>query len=230
MKSACKIYNIGLGKLKIVDTTEGFMPEQGQSEVSSEQYKRSECKVFDIIKYHPVNLENSEIGDIIAYEINEGEIEIDISVDGYYEICHLIIPTETNPNKGKYYFKDNVLYNEDSGQECTQNDIKILSEVNLGEFAQCVKDVFYTKFLQECYINVCKKLFASKINKCALKQQSTFDRDFLWMTLNILKYYSELGQLSEAQRLLEELKGCYLGNMCTSRSTISSSSNCNCNE
>jgi hypothetical protein len=29
MKSACKIYNIGLGKLKIVDTTEGFMPEHG---------------------------------------------------------------------------------------------------------------------------------------------------------------------------------------------------------
>jgi hypothetical protein len=55
-------------------------------------------------------LENSEIGDIIAYEINEGEIEIDIPVDGYYEICHLIIPTENNPNKGNYYFKDNVLY------------------------------------------------------------------------------------------------------------------------
>jgi hypothetical protein len=171
MKSSCKIYNIGLGKLKIVDTTEGFMPENGDSYVSDTSYKRSECKVFDIVKYYPVNLENSDSGVIIAYNINTEEIEIKIDKDGYYQVCHLIIPTDTNPHKSNYYFKDDVLYKNSGGIEsiCTESDILLLSEINLGEFVQCVKDVFYTKFLQECYINVCKKLFNTKINKCNLK-------------------------------------------------------------
>lgn len=233
MKAACKIYNIGLGKIKIVDTSEGFMVESGDSSLFPNQYKRSECKIITIVKYYTVDLENSELGDIIAYDINDSEIEVDIAKDGYYKIIHLIIPTDANPNKETFYFKDDILVKNINGTEvlCTEEDILVLSEINMINEAQCVKDIFYTKYLQQCYINVCKRLFKTKINKCDKEHLNTFDRDFLWMTINVLKYYSELGQLSEAQRLLQELQGCYLNSICTSSNTTTkSSSTCNCNE
>jgi hypothetical protein len=68
-------------------------------------------------------------------------------------------------------------------------------------------------FLNRCYIDLAQQIFrAAGFNACDKKNQIDpdliFRRDLVWMTINVIKYMTDLGQLAEAQRIIERIAGC----------------------
>ena len=114
---------------------------------------------------------------------------------------------------------DNKLYKLSEGEfvECTVKEI-IERNHEGTTIEKCIIDVFYTGFLQMCYISYCRKLF-SKLTKgcnyaCAPEDTKdlTYARDFLWMVLNTIDYQISFKQYMEAQRVLEMTN--YCGGFC----------------
>lgn len=80
--------------------------------------------------------------------------------------------------------------------------------------------------LWDCYINLCKEIFNNTNYTCKISQVNTYARDFVWMTINIIKYHIEKGNLIEAQRLLESVNGC--GGFCQNTNNPLKSTGCGC--
>jgi hypothetical protein len=63
-------------------------------------------------------------------------------------------------------------------------------------------------------------------NKCKkVNNNALFDRDFLWMTINVIKYNLDLGYNEEAQRILDEFNSCG-NNICNNYSSINYGCGC----
>lgn len=211
------------------------------------RYKYSECKTLNVIikinsgKVTLVDVLLHDHNQLVEDPMNPGsyiydleKTEFTIKKDGYYNINHLILPTmdwfnNTYSKQSDDYRSafeniyiigdDNKLYkqSDDRFVECT---IKELIERNIDgtTIEKCIIDVFYTGFLQMCYINYCRKLFQKLTKSCDYRcvpedvEYLTYARDFLWMTLNTIDYQISFKQYMEAQRVLEMTN--YCGNFC----------------
>ena len=104
-----------------------------------------------------------------------------------------------------------AIYKEVDGEleECTVKEI-LERNIEGTTIKKCKVDVFFTGNLQQCYINYCKKLFDSLLNKCLTREHDVdiFARDFIWMTLNIIDYLIGFKQFMEAERLLAMFRTC----------------------
>ena len=149
--------------------------------------------------------------------------EFQLKNDGKLTAYHFIIPTKQWLNKftSEVLFQTySILIYYDNGQFYKSIDGGVTSEVITYEvikeinptttnIAKCKKPTFSICFLYKCYINYCKQILEQNISKCITKDSDLiFKRDFVWMTINVVKYYLENGQLDEAQRLLEETMSC----------------------
>lgn len=169
-----------------------------------------------------------------SYLYDLEKTDFTVKKDGYYNVNHVVLPTKqwylnTYLKQDEEYRKafesiyiideDNKLYKLDKEEfvECTIKEI--IERNHEGTTIQkCIIDVFYTGFLQLCYINYCRKLF-SKLTKncnyaCAPEdvKDLTYIRDFLWMILNVIDYQISFKQYMEAQRVLEMTD--YCGGFC----------------
>ena len=211
------------------------------------RYKYNECKTLNVIikinsgkvtlidvllHNHDQLVEDPTTPGTYLYDLEKTDFTI--SKDGYYNVNHIVLPTRTwytetylkQDDQYRAAFEsiyiidsDNKLYklDKDTFVECT---IKEILERNIEgtTIQKCVIDVFYTGFLQMCYINYCRKLF-SKLTKscnyaCAPEdvKDLTYARDFLWMVLNTIDYQISFKQYMEAQRVLEMTN--YCGGFC----------------
>lgn len=211
------------------------------------RYKYNECKTLNVlvkinsgeIILHDVLLhEHDQLvkdptnPEQFIYDLEKTHIKL--KKDGYYKIHHLIIPTKewflkTYLYQNEEYKKafehiyiidsDYKLYKyvENEFVECTVKEV-IERNCDGTTIQKCIIDVFYTGFLQLCYINYCNKLFQKLINKCNKQclpeniKEITYTRDFLWMVLNIIDYQISFKQYMEAQRILEMTN--YCGSFC----------------
>ena len=187
------------------------------------RYKYSECKTLNIIMKidsgkvtlidvllhnHDQLVEDPTNPSNQIYDLEKTDFTV--KKDGYYNVNHIILPTmewfdETYNKQSDEYRKefetiyiidsDNKLYKHtDEGfVECTIKEI--VERNHEGTTIQkCVIDVFYTGFLQLCYINACRKLFAKLTKGCDYAcvpeetKELTYARDFLWMVLNTIDY------------------------------------------
>lgn len=169
---------------------------------------------------------------------------IKIQEDGHYTIYHIIIPTisqdelvsYTQDLTTQYYWYENgKIYYKDGNdkKEYKGNILELLStDDNVSNnIRYACKDIFVLCHLQECFINHCKDVFSSLYTfQCSKKSSKvdTFNRDLLWMTINVIKYYIENGQYSAAQALLEEFEGCGSTICKQSSSTKLNSNGCGC--
>ena len=91
-------------------------------------------------------------------------------------------------------------------------------------------DQFMIYQLYDCYIKICKSLFNDISIRCKKSDnfdENTYKRDFLWMTINVLKYHIEFGNFGEAERILEEVN--YCGGFCNGSNVCTMSANgCGC--
>jgi hypothetical protein len=223
-----------------------YFPET-QPKQTAGRYKYSECKTLNVImkinsdkvtlidvllhKHNQLEEDPTNKGTDI-YNVEKTEFEV--KQDGYYNVQHIVLPTLdwytdtylTHDSDYKDSFEtiyvigdDNKLYkrSSDSWVECTVKEI-IERNHEGTTIEKCTIEVFYTGFLQMCYISYCQKLF-SKLTKgcnyaCAPEETKdlTYARDFLWMILNTIDYQISFKQYMEAQRVLEMTN--YCGGFC----------------
>lgn len=234
------------GRITIEDCSYDYGQYYREDEENQEygRYKYSECKtlqvvnkvtsntttLIDVLVHDHNSIENPETGESL-YGVEQTVVHL--KKDGYYTINHIVLPTtawlnNTYLNSSDSYKNafesiyiigdDNRLYKyvESSLVEVTVAEVTGRNSAGTT-IEKCILDVFYTGFLQNCYIHYCKKLFEklNANNLCAPKKfdELTFARDFLWMLLNILDYQISFKRYMEAQRLLEMSN--YCGGFCS---------------
>lgn len=149
---------------------------------------------------------NDEILQTIVREKRSQSIVFNKSKqDGFYTICKITIPKdEAMP----YYYKDGSYYHN-IRRVTLQEILNINPEVSKLNFEYLY--YFSTCNLRKCFIKLCQQIFkqqTSICNKSNIDNSLTYKRDLVWSALNVIKYMTEMGQIEEAQRLLEEITAC----------------------
>lgn len=243
---------IKLRKLNIKDTTQEFdqyIPEDITDKdllinyYNNNRFKYSQTCTINIIKHLPINQEDQKIVEVIATDHSSylDEAYYDLESDGRFYISHLILPTkewlesflsEGNSLNLEIYVTDgNSIYLYSNGEYISQNPEDMITKSDEGTTISKHNQYYFSIcHLYRCYIEHCKKLFDGSVARCSDKSKvDTFNRDFLWMTINVLKYYIEFGQLAEAQRILEEVN--YCGTFCNDiYNNPQTTSGCGCNK
>ena len=208
-----------------------------------DRYKYSECKTLNIVmkvnsgKITLVDVLLHDHDQLVVDPIDSEQVlydveksEFTVKQDGYYNINHIVLPTKTWYNNTYLQQSDdyragfevvyiidvdNKLYKLVNGnfEECTVKEVVERNHEGTT-IKKCIIEVFYTGFLQMCYINYCRKLFQKLTKSCNYTctpedtKDLTYARDFLWMVLNTIDYQISFKQYMEAQRVLEMTNHC----------------------
>lgn len=203
-------------------------------------YKYSESQTINIIMYN--SSEKSEVVDV-KVDVHDNYLDETYHTfdkDGYYTICHIVLPTKETIEtfmKDKsdkkferaYYIDECEVYQYGKEKPLTKEELSMLVWINDDNtnISRAVRKTFVINKLYKCYIDACKALFNALNSKCAsYSKTDTFNRDFIWMTVNIIKYYVDFGQYHEAQRILEEVN--YCNGLCKEISNQTKNGGCGC--
>lgn len=165
--------------------------------------------------------------------------------DGYYIIDHFIFPTmdwynwyktqaseEYKNQINRIYIIDEGVIKKEVDGELVETTLREVLEMNIenASIARETINNIFTGNLQQCYINYCKRLFDSLLNKCLTSEYSNdiYARDFIWMTLNIIDYLVQFEQYMEAERIIEEFSSC--GGFCNSSQFTPKHHGCGCSK
>ena len=197
------------------------------------KFKYSETYTLNIIYRHTTDKDEivySIIADHCSYLDEE---HIQLKEDGYYTIDHIILPSievyDESINLDWYVCDGTSVYTRCNSEwkEVAFDKLADLVETNELE-GTTISGITLTQFsichLYECYISECRTIFKS-LSPCA-SNETYYARDLVWMAINIIKYYVEIGQLLEAQHLLETLN--YCGELCSEN--MSQTTNCGCSK
>lgn len=248
----CNIHDI----IRITDTTQDsqeYIPEDVIDTLVYNQnckFKYSETCTINVIQYNAIG--NDEIVDTIytTHETYLDEAYYKSLKDGHYTIHHFILPTvewlQKEIEKDNNIIQDDIeiyvtdgekIYNyrQETIQEIPEYVLKeitpdVLIEVNdmNTTISKLVVDTVNIYYLEKCYIQICKNILNVVDFKCYRdsSQEDIFNRDLIWMTINIIKYHIGFHDLVEAQRLIELINKC--GGICQSISTINRTNSCGC--
>ena len=221
------------GTISITDytkDTDEYISEDVE-EVLSQYYsfKYSETCTINLLKY--ASSKGEELINVLySPHISDGDsIRIPLDKDGYYIVEHFILPTTDWLEKVKdldlsaynaIYVTDGAnVYKYLSGELYVVNPLEVI-EVNPYHTTISIAkyQVFSIDRLKHCYVETAKKIMDNYGGKCAtIDDTDRFNRDFLWMTLNVISYYLEWDQYSNAQLVLENI-GC--NNLCPDTSGV----------
>lgn len=148
---------------------------------------------------------------MIEFIINEGDGETSYlkNFSIIYSIHNNKVMKLVSNKKEDKEFEEFV---RDGWEEITFEDIAAFPQCNTN-LLKSQQELFSVCNLRTCYVNTCKQLLKSNLNKCnQYKNQDTqtliFNRDVLLMTLNVIEYYIDKDQRFEAHRILEEVMSC----------------------
>ena len=253
------------GKITIEDYSREYSQYFPEDQIVQEygRYKYSESKTLNVIM--KINSGKITLIDVLLHDHDQltedpttpGNYLYDVEKtdftvlrDGYYNVNHIVLPTMTwftetylkqddeyRASFGSIYIIDDeklYKYVDDTFVECTVKEI-IERNHEGTTIEKCVIDVFYTGFLQMCYINYCRKLFQKLTKNCDYNcmpeniKDLTYARDFLWMVLNTIDYQISFKQYMEAQRVLEMTN--YCGGFCQNQElNAGPSTGCGCSK
>lgn len=258
MEFSIDIHNSLQGDITIEDFSKEYgyylpegedYPDSSLEEIDGEltlKYKYSKTVTLNTIL--KVNMEEAVLQDILIHK-HEDDVDVcnfHVEDDGYYIVNHYVLPTKEwydsfiqNPDQdildfissGIYFIDNDKLYKAVNG-EIKEAEVKELLERNYDgtNILHCKIDIFFNGNLQQCYINYCKKIYDSLLNKC--KQQGfdsdIYARDFIWMTLNIIDYLVGFQQFMEAERIIEQFRTC--GGFCNSNNNNIKYKDCGCSK
>lgn len=246
----CEVKNC---RIRITDRTqedEQYIPENINDPLSLEGYyynnkfKYSQTYTINIIQY--TSTKDKYIVDTIYTQHCSylDEAYCNLNKDGYYTIYHIILPSiewlqEEISKEDNILDEDITIYVTDGSkiyqyknQELLEIDPEVIAFVNTEgtTISRAEGDTFSLCHLYKCYITICKQIFNSMNIRCLNKnfnlENSTFNRDFLWMTISIIKYHVEFDELMEAQRLLETVN--YCNGLCKEGVPSNTSKGCGC--
>lgn len=198
------------------------------------QFKYSETYTINIVYKHTTSSDTIIAGTITEHCSYLDEEHIKLKEDGYYTIDHVILPSidtyDASIDLDWYVCDGASIYTrcENSWEEVSFDKLATLVENNELE-GTTISGISLTQFsichLYACYVNKCKNIFNS-LSACSSNDNVHYSRDLIWMAINIIKYYVEIGQLLEAQQLLEELH--YCGELCSE--DMSQTIDCGCSK
>lgn len=211
------------GKITITDQSKlynQYLDEDLDTAISPELFKFSETATLNVLT--KINISNIVLKEVLLDDHKDvtDSSSFKVEEDGYYLIDHVVLPNMNwleNATNDKLNYFDTIyltdgekLYKivDDSLEECS---VKEIIERNAEGTTLCKTkvDLIYTGNLQECYISKCQSIFNTQLNKCNnMSNDLTYERDFLWMTLNIIDYLVCRKQFMEAQRILEDFNTC----------------------
>ena len=208
----CKLRNCGI---KIIDNSTYL----DSDEFVYQEYKASDVFCIDVLEKHVIGQASGLTTNIVqSFE----ESEFKNLKDGWYTLHHIILPSKDYFERLKgvggvlfqydtfYYADSEKFYKFKSGssEEVSITEIIERNPINTSILEYKV-NYFSVCDLNECYIRLAKASLDSYI-RCKPKAGSEllFNRDVVWMTLNVIKYYVELGELENAEIMLSKLNTC----------------------
>lgn len=234
-----------------VEDTSVYLPENISA--GKHQFKYSDTISIDVLRHNKLQ-ETIHRDFIFSDHSNNTPVKIPVNVDGWFSIVHIVLPSkkwfdeELSKADASRLGLYHVIYYSD-GKRVYKYLPKISEssvEVSLGEILDLnlnARDytVYYTEkdyvsicFLQKCYINLCQQIFNERgfspcWNKNSVDSELVYKRDLVWMAINVIKYLTSLNQLSEVERIIEQINGC--NGLCKSDTTYKpSNSGCGCSK
>lgn len=226
--------------------------------ISTRNYAYSHTITLNVLTSIQSNgTESTKEIDIVLHEVDcIDESDMEMPIDGLYKISHIILPTEVwlkyildRDVSALSAYNLIYIYNESlkTFQKYTNSalvdidieeilSINAVPPINITDKTSTIirgdKNTFCTCYINECFYKLCTNLLTVLPNKCYNKlddiKSLIYNRDIIWMTLNVIKYLLELKQFYEAQRILEETTFC--GGVCKDIVKKSLNGNsCGCN-
>lgn len=231
MESIFKISRLGEFGLLI----EGLESDAGQYlsddnvSVSHRSYKWGHSVTINTLS--TLNSEGTETFDsyhiVDHLECCDDRQEVQLEKDGLYRVAHIILPTrawidnaiavgDTFNLYDKVYFYDNgkfYLHESESDTEVEFSEIYNTLPADENTIIRSDKNTFAMYYLNNCFNSLLKEILKAlpkADNKCYSDEYKNklFNRDLLWMFINVIKYSLDQGKLYEAQRFLEKLNRC----------------------
>lgn len=233
----------------ITDTT--IVGEGGYLPASSTAIVKNRFRYQDTVSIDVLQL-NKSTGVEIQHSLftkrnNEiNPVKLPVTFDGWFTICHIVLPNEdwfnNELNKSQssaislydtvYYSDGYKIYKYIDNKSTEASIEEVINRNSEGTTISLIKKNYISVcFLKKCYVNLCQQLFNSNIlNECSNFSKNNcetiFQRDLVWMALNVIQYLTELNQLAEAERIIEQLgRGC--NGLCKNTNTIPKSG-CGC--
>lgn len=208
----------------VLTDTSNYLPEGGLYEnYGMEAYKQSECDRYCVVIRH--TSKEDKIEEVL--EVKQGNVSLTMNEDGWVSLIYIVIPNKERvdrylktrkSNLCLYFSHDSSIYKyiKGIGDDYEIHEVQIDEILNINPecttFSKFQKEFFGVCQLEKCYINYCNKIIDSGLcNRCATKSADTeliYNRDLIWMILNVIKYSVEKGDFSGAQHILEEVNGC----------------------
>lgn len=219
----------------------GYLPE------SSQVNELNRFKYSDTIALARVTLNKTdntiiENAIFIPHILEQNYTTIPTQFDGWFTLDYIVIPTKDwfDKSEGEWVHYNTVYYSDGINiYKYFQGESSQVSEDELFErnpedttISKVTQNFMSICYLKRCFINLCKEIFNKRgFAKCKVKggidDVIIYNRDLIWMTINIISYLTEFGQLAEAQRILERIEeGC--NGICKSYNRESIRNGCGC--
>ena len=230
----------------IQDNTE-YLPEESTGIVKG-KFKYSDTVSVDILQYNKIQNPYYSNPTYTKHSNQEHYIKIPVSQDGWFNVVHLVLPSEewfkreAHKTSGSaldlysivYYSDGNKVYKyvDGSSKETTINEVLEINPVNTT-ISKISKKFVSICFLRKCYINLCQQIFNDRgFSQCWSKNnidsELVYKRDLVWMAINVIKYLTECEQLYEVERIIEAIQGC--NGLCSQSNFSSKIGGCGCSK
>lgn len=230
---------------KSIQNENGFLKEDETTRTFGD-YKLSEGYFIDLLTYNrykkaPIIVLKSKLTKLNSEDINEvydlnfNPYVYNLSQDSIYTFTRMFIISkefyESNVSGGMF---DGVTVIYSDGTNIYKETGEGLVKITVGQLA--VEDKTdstvlssSTTFVSTCHMNLCyykimQSLLLEDCRSCETSKEKERDRDFLYMSLETIKYLKELGSVTEIQRIIEAVDVC--GGFCK---PILEKANCGCN-
>ena len=198
------------------------------------EFKQEDIQIVDVLEKHIIDADNT-----IQYSSKAafGENSFINNDDGLYTLYHLMIPTKEYFDNAfavggvlyqyeTFYYYDGEKFwkfYENESTETTLNEIISRNLLNTSVLYIC-RNYFLTCKLKQCYLKLSEAVLSGYL-KCQNKNNPEiyFNRDLVWMALNVIQYYSDLDDWENALITYNRLQGC--GRVCEN---VTKSSGCGC--
>lgn len=232
-------------KVVIEDNTEYL--NESSTGTSKGSFKYSDTASIIVLQH---NKTQETVVKTPTYDYHTSDyIEVPVGFDGWFTVNYLVLPNkawfdrEFQKGSGSALGLYSIVYFVDEGHvykyvngtidSASIEEVLEINPINTT-ISKTSKDYVSICFLQKCYVNLCRQIFNDRgfsqcWNKNSVDSELVYKRDLVWMAINVIKYLTEFNQLSEVERIIEQITSC--NGLCKSNSTYQSkSSGCGCSK
>jgi hypothetical protein len=208
----------------------GFLPEADSAQVVADVYKISNGYFINLLTYNAYNVTPALVNTQESwytpatvqstYANNFTPSNYILSADGTYTLSRVFMISDTfyDAHKNSGLFTNKTIYYTDGVNvylvhtDITTTIVPLATLANLN-LTGSTAIVLATTFISTCQLSNCYFLLMSKLldlgmSGCTTDTQMHKSRDFIYMTLETIKYLQDFGNNSQIQKLIEGVTGC----------------------